>query len=405
MTTDWTKLKSELGAVIDKWAAASAPPPVPVPPPAPAAGFTVKGGRIYDGAGQRVPIRGINHHGFNGDILRPQLLWVAGQDWIAQLAQMKSLGFNAIRLPFVPDTLYNPRKLGTWSNMVPGPGNDLFKTMMPIEALDAWMAEATKDFYVLLDYHSVSMIRQYPQWFVNASDQALIYNRQPYGKAEWIRDLVFVAKRYAKHARFLGIDLYNEPNGIVRWSAGDANMALQDYFWAPAAAEAAKAVLAANPNLLVFVQGTQANWDGIENTELARTCGWGENLQAQAYKPLAIPDAKLVLTPHTYGPYPGRMKPSFSSPDFPKNLAADWKTLFGQLFPQYAVVIGEWGGFYEGQDQAWQNALVDYMLATGMTDSFYWTFANSEDTGAILDNDGKVNAPKMANLHRLWGIP
>jgi len=79
--------------------AATAPGVTPV-------GYAVKAGKIFDTAGQEVQLRGISHHGFNGSGLQPQNLW--NQNWQKQIAHMKELGFNAIRLPFVPDTLYAP---------------------------------------------------------------------------------------------------------------------------------------------------------------------------------------------------------------------------------------------------------------------------------------------------------
>ena len=50
-------------------------------------------------------IRGISHFGSGGATLQPTYLWSMG--WKEQLAQIKSLGFNAIRVPITPDTLYN----------------------------------------------------------------------------------------------------------------------------------------------------------------------------------------------------------------------------------------------------------------------------------------------------------
>jgi aryl-phospho-beta-D-glucosidase BglC (GH1 family) len=52
-----------------------------------------------------------------------------------------------------------------------------------------------------------------------------------------------------------------------------------------------------------------------------------------------------VLSPHTYGP-DVFMKSSFSASNFPANLAADWDTLFGKLYPTHSIVIGEFGGYY-----------------------------------------------------------
>ena len=43
-------------------------------------------------------LRGISHHGFGSTILQPQFLWAMG--WKEQIADIKSLGFNAVRVPF-----------------------------------------------------------------------------------------------------------------------------------------------------------------------------------------------------------------------------------------------------------------------------------------------------------------
>ena len=70
-----------------------------------AVGYYAQAGKIYNPTGQEVQLRGISHYGFNALILQPQFLWSMG--WKEQIAQIKSLGFNAVRVPFVPDTLYN----------------------------------------------------------------------------------------------------------------------------------------------------------------------------------------------------------------------------------------------------------------------------------------------------------
>jgi aryl-phospho-beta-D-glucosidase BglC (GH1 family) len=320
---------------------------------------------------------------------------------------MQRLGFNAVRVPFVPDTLYSTKTVDQLSYIDASRNPELIgKT--PLEALDLWMAEAERvGMYVLLDFHSVSMQRQYPTWFVsNPADFGLIYNNQAYTPDNWRRDLAFVAKRYAHLSHFFAIDVYNEPNGVVRWSSGDPNMTDAANHWKAATETAAAAVLAANPNLLIFVQGITGNFDGVENTNVPMN--WGENFQPQAYQPLNIPYDKLVLSPHTYGPdvYP---KPTFDSPAFPGNLNADWEQLFGQFAPTHTVVPGEWGGRYGkgagGQkDAAWQNAFVDYLLSKGIRNSFYWCYTpNSGDTGGILDDSLAVHKDKMALLQKLWG--
>lgn len=371
-----------------------------------AAGYTAQGGRIYEPGGQEIQLRGVNHFGFNSKILLPQYLWQMG--WKEQIAQTKSLGFNAVRVPFVPDTLYDTTPVEQLSYIDPNRNPELIgKT--PLQVLDLWLAEADRlGLYILLDFHSVSKGRQYPTWFVsNPADFDLVYNKKEYTTADWSRDLVFVARRYAHLAHFFAIDVNNEPNGAVRWSSGDPNMTDPRYYWKAAVESAATAILAANPNLLIFVQGITKNFDGVERSDMS--VNWGENFQPHAYQPLSIAYGKLVLSPHTYGP-DVYTKPSFSSPTFPANLAADWERLFGQFAEVHAVVPGEWGGRYGHggvgqQDVLWQNAFVDYLLSKGIRNSFYWCYTpNSGDTGGILDENLNVHEDKMALLRRLWGV-
>ena len=367
-----------------------------------AAGYFAQAGKIYDPYGQELQVRGISHFGFSGTILQPQYLWQMG--WKEQIAQIKALGFNAVRVPYSPATLYTTTPVNQLGYLDPNKNADLIgKT--PLQVLDLWMAEADRQgLYVMLDMHSVVKSRLYPTWFVdNPADFPLVWNGKAYTPDDWRRDLVFVAKRYARLPHFFAIDLYNEPNGKVRWAAGDTNMTNPAYYWKPAAESAAAAVLAANPNLLIFVQGINGNWDGIENSNIAMN--YGEDLQPQAYQPLAIPASKLVLSPHTYGP-DVFVKSSFSAANFPANLAPQWEVLFGKLSPKHPVIIGEWGGRYgtaNAKDVAWQNALVDYLIAKGIRSSFYWSYTpNSGDTGGILDDALNVRQDKMLLLRRLW---
>ncbi|HEX9721093.1 MAG TPA: cellulase family glycosylhydrolase, partial [Ramlibacter sp.] len=376
-------------------------------PPAAAAtaGYRTQSGQIYDAAGQEIQLRGISHFGFNADILQPQYLWSMG--WKEQIAQIKGLGFNAVRVPFVPDTLYVTTTVDKLSWVDPNKNADLLgKT--PLQVLDLWMAEADRQgLYILLDFHSVAKARQYPTWFVdNPADFGITWNGQAYTEDHWVRDLKFVAQRYAALPHFIGIDPYNEPNGKVRWSAGDPNMTEAKYYWKPAVEKAAAGILQSNPNLLIFVQGITANWDGVENSGVPMN--WGENFQPQAYQPLNVAAGKLVLSPHTYGP-DVYVKSSFSAANFPANLAADWDTLFGKFSTQVPVVVGEWGGRYGqggvGQaDVTWQNAFVDYLLGKGIRSSFYWCYTpNSGDTGGILTDALEVREDKMTLLRRHWG--
>jgi len=370
-----------------------------VPPPDTSVngGFQAVSGQIVDAAKNTIQIRGLNMYGFNADILIPQYLWQ--MSWKAQIQQVKDLGFNTIRVPFVPATLYAAKPGYFDPNLNP---ELVGKT--PLQILDLWLAELDRQgLYFVLDFHSVSNQRQNNTWYTN--DTSITWNGQPYSEDDWVRDLVFVAKRYAGRPHFLGVDLYNEPTGEVRWGSG-AGGYTPAADWKRAVEKAGSAILAANPNLLIFVEGISANWDGVEDNNVP--INWGENLRPQSYLPLNLPNAKLVFTPHSYGP-DVYVKSTFSDPSFPANLAKDWEALFGQFYPQHPIVMGEFGGRYGNgtagmKDKQWQDAFVSYLISKNIRGGFYWCYTpNSGDTGGILDDNLQVREDKMALLRRLWG--
>jgi len=142
-------------------------------------------------------------------------------------------------------------------------------------------------------------------------------------------------------------------------------------------------VLSECPRLLIFVEGV-GRGSPPHSCEL---CFWGENLLGLNRTGLALvrPD-RLVLSPHAYGPgTDGRMwyfnRTAF--PDFPSNMPAVWTRHF--LAPARAagatLVVGEWGGVYEGNDELWQDQFKSWLLDEGLS-SIYWALnPNSGDTG------------------------
>ncbi|MDB5972721.1 MAG: hypothetical protein JWQ90_5171 [Hydrocarboniphaga sp.] len=310
--------------------------------------------------------------------------------WKAQIQQVRDLGFNAVRLPFVPETPYSPLTIGGTLDTYVDPvlnGDVIGKT--PLEFLDLWMAEADRrGLYVVLDFHSLSKGTLDPVWHVEDAaiyadgGTAPTYNFQSYTADNWIRDPVFVAARYAGNAHLVGVDLYNEPHDVVRWGPGEEAVYKVGNDWKLAAENAAAALLAANPKLLIFVHGIYVNNDGIEDS--SPPINYGENLQPESYRPLAIPDDKLVLFPHTYGPdaLEGASKSLFDDANFPNNFASGWETLFGRYQPVApivlgpTVIVGEFGSHYGSgvsgdKDRQWQDTLVDHLIGKDMRSAFY----------------------------------
>jgi endoglucanase len=197
----------------------------------------------------------------------------------------------------------------------------------------------------------------------------------------------------------LGIDLKNEPHGLASWGTGNLTTD-----WNKAAERAAAKVLAANPNLLIYVEGIG------ESSQCSGTLGhwWGGNLEPLNCTPLDIPANKVVLSPHVYGPDVYN-QPYFNEATFPANMPTIWNAQFGQFKAAgYAVSIGEFGGRYghggNAKDKIWQDALVKYLLKKKMTNTFYWSWnPNSGDTGGILQDDWLTPwQDKMDLLLTLW---
>lgn len=114
-----------------------------------------------------------------------------------------------------------------------------------------------------------------------------------YPESAWINDWTNLATHDANNTTVIGFDLRNEPHnaysGGACWDCGGAND------WHLAAARAGNAVLAVNPKLLIFVEGT----DAYNNDYY----WWGGNLEGVQNSPVTLSGAnQLVYSAHDYGP-------------------------------------------------------------------------------------------------------
>lgn len=344
--------------------------------------YTVNNGKILNAQGENVPIYGINWFGFETQDHIVHGLWA--RNWQDMIAQIKSAGFTAVRLPFCPDTL----KSSTTTNSIDASKNPQLAGLNALAAFDAVIQELdAQGLYILLDHHRPDCNAISTLWYT-----------ERYSEQQWLDDLSFVATRYADVPHVLGIDLKNEPHGNATWGTG--NPATD---WNTAAEKAAQVVLTANPNLLIFVEGVENN--PVCSSDINHW--WGGNLEPQACHPLTIPADKLVFSPHVYGP-DVFMQSYFNDANFPANMPEIWDTHFGFLADQgFAVIPGEFGGRYghggDAKDKIWQDAFVDYMISKDMNNFFYWSWnPNSGDTGGILQDDwNTLWDDKLALLRRL----
>ncbi len=356
------------------------PTPTIVSPPQTDSGYRVSGGVIYKN-GQKIAFNGVNWFGFETANNVVHGLW--SRNYQDMIKQIKDSGFNSVRIPFCPNTVKNTAVSGIDYSQNP----DL-QGLSSLEILDKLAEELQKqgmDF--VLDHHrpDCNAISELP-------------TTESYSESQWIADLVAMTQRYKKFDNFAGMDLKNEPHGAATWGTGDSTD------WKLAAEKAGKAVLAADPNILILVEGIQNNPLASDNS-IAHW--WGGNLEPQAVYPIDLPTEKLVLSPHAYGPdvFP---QDYFNAPDFPSNLPAIWEKHFGFLAGKYALAIGEWGGKYGAgnpKDKAWQDAFTGYLANKGICNSFYWSWnPNSGDTGGILNDDWQtVRQDKVQMLQKYAG--
>lgn len=281
-------------------------------------------------------MRGVNWFGFETELHTAHGLWQ--RNCREMIAQMQGLDINAVRIPVCPASLQ-----GVAPGGIDYGKNPKLRGLNSLEILDKVVAELDRrDMHVLIDHHRPDCEAISELWYTDE-----------YSEKQWINDLEFISDRYRAFPYFMGIDLKNEPHGKATWGAGKAPTD-----WNTAAEKAAKAVLAAAPDILVFVEG-------IEDTRRctdAPNAWWGGNLAPMKCMPLKIKSDRLVLSPHVYGPdvHP---QPYFEAAHFPDNLPAIWGAHFGQFIGEdFAVVPGEFGGRYghagDARDRIWQNALV-----------------------------------------------
>ncbi|MDX2678853.1 cellulase family glycosylhydrolase [Streptomyces sp. NY05-11A] len=327
------------------------------------------GRQILDAAGQPVRIAGINWFGFETGNYVVHGLW--SRDYKSMIDQMRSLGYNTIRIPY-SDDIFKSTTVPNSIDFSSGKNADL-QGLGSLGVLDKLVAYAGQDgLKVILDRHRPDAGGQSALWYTSAVPEST-----------WIANLKSLATRYKGQDTVVGIDLHNEPHDPACWGCGDTATD-----WRLAAQRAGNAVLSVNPDLLIFVEGVQS-FNGVSGW-------WGGNLMGAGQYPVQLNVAnRVVYSAHDYATSVAQQS-WFNDPTFPANMPGIWDKYWGYLFKQNIapVWVGEFGTTLQATvDQKWLAALVSYLRPTSTygADSFHWTFwswnPNSGDTGGILKDD------------------
>jgi endoglucanase len=228
------------------------------------------GYRIVDAAGRGVRLTSVNWYGFD------QKEFVAGGLDHAPLqrivAEIKEIGVNSVRLPWANETVEHDPVVAEYAVAA----NPQFKGKHAMEVMDAVVAAlAGAHLMVILDNHMSDA-----DWCCSETDKNGLWWNDAYPETKWLADWTAMARRYGREPWVVGADLRNELRSGAAWGGTDAK---RD--WHRAAERGGKAVLEANPRLLVMVESPEysTNFAGFDTL------------------PVRLPVAhRLVYSPHAY---------------------------------------------------------------------------------------------------------
>jgi endoglucanase len=358
------------------------------------------GNRILDDRGLPIHIEGINWYGF--ETVREIPGGLTHQDYRAILETIRHSGFNTVRIPFSNQMVERPivpSSIGFLNDR--GAINEPLRGLNSLEILDRIVEYAgTIGLKVILDNHRSEA--------GDSAQQSGLWYTDDFPEAVWIADWQRLARRYANNSTVIGFDLRNEPHnassGGSCWSACDPA-----HDWRLAAQRAGNTVLAINPRLIVFVEGT----DAVDND----VYWWGGNLEGVRHAPVRLNVAnQLVYSAHTYGPKLYRQR-WFNASTTQASLEAVWDRHWGFVAREgiAPLWIGEFGttnstedilGTAPGSEGQWFRSIVAYL---GRNPEIHWTSwaLNGEDADGLMraDYSAPANPLKLAALNTLMTKP
>lgn len=343
--------------------------------------LSTRGSQIVDAKNRVVLLRGVNWFGMELKEHAPHGLWV--RDYKDMLAQIKSLGYNVIRLPYSVEALRSRDLTGIDFSI--GANKDL-QGKTPLEVMDLVIQEAQRQgLLILLDSHRLN----------DKIESELWYN-ETFSEKDWINTWTLLAKRYKDYTNVIGADLKNEPHGRASWGTGDKTTD-----WRLAAERAGNEILSINPKWLILVEGVVGNVPNQKQPIYA----WGANLEGVRKYPvrLKVPK-KLVYSPHEYA---ASHLPWVKEPILPGHLYKRLEIGFHYIATQgiAPIWIGEFGGRQvdtKSNEGIWQRQFVDYIEKKKLSFTYWCWNPNSKDTGGLLLDDWKsINTDKQKLLNQV----
>lgn len=382
-----------------------------------------KGDKIYDKYGNEVWLTGANWFGFNCSENVFHGSWYDVKNILTSVADK---GIGLLRVPISTELLYSwmigkPNKVSsvTAANdppyMVLNPDfydAETDSTKNSMEIFDIIMGYCKElGVKVMIDVHSPladNSGHMYPLWYGQTSKTAGTVTTDM-----WIDTLVWLTEKYKNDDTILAMDLKNEPHGKRGYSGTKAPSDIAKWDdskdennWRYAAETCGRAILKANPNMLIMIEGVEQYprtekgytydtpdvWEAKGDAATWHGAWWGGNLRGVRDYPVDFGslNSQLVYSPHDYGPS------VYNQAWFDKNFTTQtllddyWYDTWAYVDEEKIapLLIGEWGGHMDGgKNQKWMTLLRDYMIEKRINHTFWCINPNSGDTGGLIGND------------------
>ena len=326
--------------------------------------LTTKGSKIVDMNGDQVWLTGCNWFGYNTGTNLFDGVWNCNLK--ETLASIADHGFNLLRVPMSSELILQWKKgeypRANYNNAY----NEELNKMNSLEIFDYVISLCEQNgMKIMIDIHSAKTDaagHNHPVWY-----------KDNITEADYIESLRWLAARY------------------------------KDNNWKKVAEKAGKAVLKENPHALIVIEGIEiypkdikANNFTSTDKEDYRITWWGGNLMGVKDYPVDLGsealNKQIVYSPHDYGPLVYK-QPWFEKEFSYESLKKDVWTPFWLYIADEdlaPLLIGEWGGFMEGDNLRWMNYIRQLIDERKLNHTFWCFNANSGDTGGLVKDDFKT---------------
>lgn len=337
-----------------------------------------EGYRIVDSRGRTVRLAAASWYGFD-----QKEFVVGGLDHAPLatiIAEIRHIGLNSIRLPWANETLERNPVVPDYAVAA----NPEFKGKHAMDIMDAVVAAlARAKVMVVLDNHMSGA-----DWCCDEADGNGLWYNAEYPETSWLADWQAIVRRYRNQPWVVGADLRNELRSGARWGGSDPA-----HDWRAAAERGAKAVLGANPNLLIVVESPAYSTD----------------FRRVAAEPPQMPVAhRLVYSPHAYNDSYGLHNERF----------AERAGFLMHNEPEVPVWIGEFGTCQTldcGRNSDWFTLFEQVLRDNSDLSWDYWPLNGTQSSGrsrkydvpetyGLLTPDYKgLGAPKVIDFLKTVG--